>query len=94
MAEYDNTNSGALFKNDEKNADHPNWPDYKGSIDVEGKEFWINAWLKKSKAGRNYMSLSVTPKEAVHNKGMEQAREAVKSSPAPSDGFVDDIPFN
>ena len=49
MTEYDNTNSGALFKNDEKDETHPNWPDYNGSIDVEGNEYWIKAWLKTAK---------------------------------------------
>jgi len=59
--EYDNTNRGVLFKNDRKDTD--NHPDYKGSININGEEFWLSSWLKEGKTGK-YMSLSVTPKNA------------------------------
>ena len=62
MTEYDNTNSGALFKNKDKDEAHPKWADYRGSINVDGDEYWIDAWIKKSKKGEMYMSLSVKPK--------------------------------
>jgi len=58
---YDNNNQGALFKNDDKETD--NHPDYKGTIQVNGADYWISAWLKTSAKGVKYMSLSVTPKE-------------------------------
>ena len=59
--EFDNTNRGALFKNkDKKTDDHP---DYTGRLNVGSDEFWLSAWLKTSKAGQKYMSLSVTPAE-------------------------------
>jgi uncharacterized protein (DUF736 family) len=63
MSQYDNTNRGALFKNDDKESD--NHPDYKGNINVGGKEFYLSAWIKQSKAGKKYMSLSVQPKEGA-----------------------------
>ena len=95
MTDFDNTNRGALFKNKDKDAAHPNWADYQGSINVDGVEFWLSAWLKKGKkSGVNYMSLSVTKKEAFVQKNtqaraeyMQQAGEAVP------DDFDDDIPF-
>lgn len=60
MSNYDNTNSGALFKNDKQGND--NWPDYRGQINVNGQDFWISAWLKTSKKdGTKYMSLAVQP---------------------------------
>lgn len=63
MADYDNKLSGALFKNDK--GDNPNRPDYKGSYtDGEGNEFWVSAWVKTSKEGKPFMSLSMQPKEA------------------------------
>lgn len=65
--EYDNTNRGALFKNEDKQSDRH--ADYRGQINVDGKEFWLDAWLKKSKAGKTFMSLSVKPKMAREHKG-------------------------
>jgi hypothetical protein len=62
MTQYDNTNRGSLFKNDRKTAD--THADYTGSINVNGQEFWLNAWLKESKSGGKFFSLSVRPKEA------------------------------
>jgi hypothetical protein len=57
---YDNTNSGALFKNDKKGVE--NRPDYTGKLDVEGTEYWVSAWVKDGKSGK-FMSLSIKPKE-------------------------------
>jgi uncharacterized protein (DUF736 family) len=80
--DYDNTNRGALFKNDRKDKDSQ--PDYKGDINVNGTEMWISAWLSTSKAGKPYMSLSVQPKEA----------QASTPEPQPSvDALDDSIPF-
>jgi len=95
MTDYDNTNRGALFKNKDKDASHPTWADYQGNINVDGVEFWLSAWVKKSqKSGQTFMSLSVTKKEAFVQKNtqsraehMQQAGEAIP------DEFDDDIPF-
>ena len=54
MADYDNTNSFALFKN-EKSQD--NQPDYTGNITLEGgKEMRLAAWIKESKSGLKFLS--------------------------------------
>lgn len=55
--EYDNTDRGALFKNKDKSNEQQ--PDYNGKLNVGGKDFYINAWLKTSKKGEKFMSLSV-----------------------------------
>jgi uncharacterized protein (DUF736 family) len=62
MAEYDNTNRGSLFRNDRKETE--NHPDYTGSINVDGTDYWLSAWLKTSKAGKKFFSMSVKPKDA------------------------------
>lgn len=72
MSNYDNTNKGALFKND-KEGGNPNWPDYRGSINIDGKEFWLDCWIKEikkgEKAGRKFLSLSAKPKMARDHQG-------------------------
>jgi uncharacterized protein (DUF736 family) len=61
--DYDNKLSGALFKNDK--GDNPKRPDYKGSFtDGSGNEFWVSSWLKQTKEGKKFLSLSMQPKEA------------------------------
>jgi len=60
--EYDNNNRGSLFKNDRK--DDAKFPDYKGSINVEGIDYWLSAWIKVSKDGQKFMSLSIKNKSA------------------------------
>lgn len=57
MSDFDNTNRGVLFKNDKKG--NNNAPDYKGKINVDGVDKELAAWLKVSKNGSKYMSLSV-----------------------------------
>ena len=58
MADYDNTNRGVLFKNEKEQDNHP---DYTGKINVAGKDFLLAAWIKTSKKGSKFMSLSVKP---------------------------------
>ena len=61
--EYDNTNSGALFKNDKKGNEKR--PDYNGSLNVNGEEFWVSAWVKVGKkSGEKFMSLSIQEKDS------------------------------
>ena len=61
MADRTYDNSGTLSKNDRKTeAKHA---DYTGSCTIEGKEFWMNAWIKDGQNGRKFMSFSFRPKE-------------------------------
>ena len=70
---YDNTNRGVLFKNDRKEKD--THPDYKGSINADGVEYWISAWMKEGANGK-FMSFLLTPKEQT-----QTAAQAVKQAP-------------
>ena len=87
---FDNTNSGALFKNDKDGKESR--PDYKGTLNVNGTDYWISAWIKSSKAGSKYMSLSVQPKEARQDDRRPERGQPVAASAAPE--FDDDLPFN
>ena len=57
---FDNRNRGALFKNQQHERDSD--CDYRGTLNIDGNEFWLNAWIMTSKAGEKYMSLSIRPK--------------------------------
>lgn len=103
MADYDNNNRGVLFKNIKKEAD--SHADYQGNINIEGVEYWLNAWLKTStKTGDKFMSLSVKPKEVAKPAPRQGPRfdGAVarqldnKPDPRKGSGFDDmdsDLPF-
>jgi hypothetical protein len=64
---FDNNNRGILSKNQNKTAD--NHPEYSGSINIDGTDYWLSAWIKESsKDGKKFFSLSVKPKDAVKQK--------------------------
>ena len=73
MTEYDNNNRFSLFKNDRKEKD--THPDLTGTINVEGVEYYLNAWTKEGKKGK-FISGSIKLKEA-------------KSAPKPVSASVD-----
>jgi len=93
MADFDNTNSGAMFRNDKQGVDKR--PDWRGSINIDGKEYWISCWDKDTHKGP-VRSLKV---EAKQGKGEAPAKKPVASSGRsnPGGGFGDDfedsIPF-
>lgn len=94
MPDYDNTNSGALFQNDRKEkASHP---DFKGSLNVNGVEYWLSGWQKDGKKG-SFVSLSIQAKDTTGDKpagSFLKAQPASKPLPASADpAFDDTIPF-
>lgn len=87
MAYQHKPDSGSLFRNDKKESDKH--PDYKGDALIDGKEFWVSAWINEGKNGK-YMSLKYAEKQAAHDQGIAQAKTAIADDPAVID---DDIPF-
>lgn len=79
---YNDNNRGALFKNDRKEKE--THPDYKGSMTVEGKEYWVSGWVKVSSNGNKFLSVSLTEKEP-------KPEQAEPAQPAVED--TDEIPF-
>jgi uncharacterized protein (DUF736 family) len=71
--------SGSMFKNDKKTL--PNHPDYRGDCKVDGKLYWMSGWIKETKAGAKFLSVSLTLKD-----------EAVRPTTLPTFDD-DDMPF-
>jgi len=82
MAEYDNTNTGVLFKNDKK-PEGSKQPDYKGTININGEEKELAAWVRDGKNGKKFMSLKISEpyKKGDTYKAVEQQREEPKDEP-------------
>src|SRR5690242_3616526 len=59
----DNTNRGAIWKNDKKERD--THPDFKGELDVDGRKYWVSAWRRREDASPKApaLSFSIKPKE-------------------------------
>ena len=72
--------SGSLFKNNKKTTD--NHPDFTGSIMLNGKEHWFNAWVKESPKAGKFFSVSVG-----------KVKEPVGFKPKGQDEILDDTPF-
>jgi hypothetical protein len=80
---YDNTNRWTLNKNDRKDKD--SHPDYKGKINVNGVEFYLDGWIKE---GANGKFISGSIKEIGAN------GSAPRPQPTAFDTDLDDdVPF-
>ena len=107
MADYDNNNTGVLFVNEKKENDkHPN---FRGSAIIktpsgEVLEMWVSAWVKTSKNGDEFMSLSYQPKDGSNVSGgnggkfsqLASGKKSVDQSKplvGVNDVMNDDIPF-
>ena len=62
MSYEQNDNSGTLFRNDRKESE--NHPDYTGTCKVQGREYYMSAWLRESKGGKKFLRFSFRPKLA------------------------------
>lgn len=88
--EYDETNRGSIWKNERKETDKH--PDFTGSMNVDGADYWVSAWKRKEGASDKSPALSFSVKKK-DGKAPPQ-RAAVGSTPAGKANVYDDeIPF-
>lgn len=85
MADYDNTNRGAFFKNDKKETEKH--PDFTGSLNVEGKEYWISGWKRRPDQSEKAPALSFSIK------AKEDTQKNSKANVPSLDDMESDIPF-
>lgn len=86
MAYEKKDNSGSAFKNTRKAAE--THADYTGDCLIDGQEYWINTWVRKTKEGAPYFSHSFRKKQPRQDSGTPaktQSKHDIELS--------DDIPF-
>jgi hypothetical protein len=88
MSNYDNTNKGQIWKNDNKaTGTHP---DFKGSINIEGVDYWLSCWKRSPEASPKAPALKMSVQRKEVNQGQAaQQNQADKISNINDD----DIPF-
>jgi hypothetical protein len=57
--------------------------DYSGSLNVDGTDYWISGYVRTSKSGKKYLSLSIKPKQD----------KPPASNKSRADDFEDAVPF-
>jgi hypothetical protein len=100
VSEYDNSNSGALFKNKSKRPEKKD-ADYRGSAELvcvhcgESTMSWIDSWLNKAKtSGETFMSLRFKAKDEQPTPKAKQAEAPTAPvTTAAQPEFDDQIPF-
>lgn len=83
-------NSGTLGRNKRRESDKH--PEYTGSAEIDGQEFWISAWLKEGSDGK-FFSLSFKPKEQKQGGGGGKSQGSSQRSSQREPGDEDDTPF-
>jgi uncharacterized protein (DUF736 family) len=91
---YDNSNKGALFQARDKKTE--NHPDYDGTINIDGQEYWLSGWKRTSAKGTTFLSLSAKPKQVPETAKRQDAAKARHIPAKSGSGFDDmdsDVPF-
>ena len=92
---YDNTNRGSIWKN-KKMREGKQDADFTGSLNVNGVEYWVNAWKRKEDASPEAPSLSFTirPKEDQAQQAAPKKADPITSGRSLKADMDDDIPFS
>lgn len=60
--QYDNTNTFSLFLNDRKREGKKD-PDRTGTLNVDGIEYFLDAWIHKTQDGSQFLSGKIKRKD-------------------------------
>lgn len=91
---FDNEMSGVLFVNKEPTS--ANSPDLRGSLQINGKKYWVSAWNRSSRGGTRYITLAITDPDSRPPRQVKPQPVADHASAAAADTSLDfdkDIPF-
>lgn len=95
---YDNNLTGLLSRNERKQ--QPNHPDFNGSCEIAGIQYWISGWIKEGKpgskmAGKKFFSLAFKPKEQPATQTSDQNKSAGPDTKPPpkTENLDEDVPF-
>ena len=72
MAYEAKPNTGSLFKNDKMK--HEKSPQYTGTVNIDGVDYYQSAWVNETKDGRKYFSQKFNRKDAPADKPKQEAR--------------------
>lgn len=89
MAFQNKPGFGSLFVNKYKEAGD-NKPDRSGTINVGGVDMELAGWLKRTKDGTPYLSLSIKPMKAKEDANVRSTETPVDFEPLGAD---DEVPF-
>lgn len=93
--DYDDRNRGSIWKNEKKTTDKH--PDFTGSLNVDGRDYWVSAWKRKEGASAKApaLSFSVKPKDGQEPKHNESSNKpsAVTRRGSMKDEMDDEVPF-
>ena len=84
---YDNTNRGSIWGNDKKETEKH--PDFTGSLNVDGVDYWVSAWKRKPDANPKAPALSFS----IKRKDDMPVKAAQNDVQAAGGGDFDAIPF-
>jgi hypothetical protein len=97
MTEYSNVNRGSIWKNAKKNPESDDYketlPDFTGSLDVEGRQYWVSAWKRKEGAAAKAPALSFTVKPKDEQPSISQRATATIRRPDPNN-ITSGLPHN
>lgn len=93
MSKYDNNLTGVLFRNDRKESDKH--PQYKGSCEIDGVQYWISSWMNESSKGVKYMSLKFSRKEEQQRQQRQNLKRSAQRAEVVDygDDLDDSLPF-